>query len=201
LPPDIGAGWWSAVQEHIRRSEYNITWQESTCLPPAPAAYQAPNRGQGLRTYFTPAGIHVIPRVLSEGAPAPPWRLDLALTGYGPAGDVWPAAAAELVPAANRIEYRRGPLTETYTNGEQGLVQRLNVSSPPGEASLFAPWDGGAIRVTLPATTTLFHHPSAAGDVVNNYAYLVLGINGIGERSGVSNRVGEFGFALTPGAP
>ena len=50
-PPTEAAGadadWWSAVQENIRRSEYQVTWQEQTYLDDVPAAYQAPNRAEG----------------------------------------------------------------------------------------------------------------------------------------------------------
>ena len=52
--PDVPMDWWAAVQEEIRESEYDITWQEGTYLPDLPAADQAPNRAQGLRTYFAP---------------------------------------------------------------------------------------------------------------------------------------------------
>lgn len=75
LPPD----WWSAVQEEIRRSEYQVTWQEQTYLPDVPAAYQAPNRAHNLRTYFTPQDPVVLPRVRPEGAGAPPWQLEIGL--------------------------------------------------------------------------------------------------------------------------
>jgi hypothetical protein len=60
---DVDADWWSTVQENIRRSEYQITWQEQTYLADVPAAYQAPNRAHNLRTYFSPDGPIVIPRV------------------------------------------------------------------------------------------------------------------------------------------
>jgi len=52
-PDTVPGDWWSRVQEDIRRSEYHVTWQDFTCLDDVPAAYQAPNRAQNLRTYFT----------------------------------------------------------------------------------------------------------------------------------------------------
>ena len=76
LPPDAPPDWWATVQEQIRQSEYEVTWQDTTYLPDTPAAYQAPNRAQGLRTYFTPEGVVVIPRTGAQDAL--PWQW-----GYG----------------------------------------------------------------------------------------------------------------------
>jgi hypothetical protein len=128
LPPGVSANWWAAVQEDIRRSEYHITWQNHTYLSDLPAAYQAPNRAHNLRTYFTLTGIRVIPRTSAT----PAWEWGLTLTGYGYAGRVQPVAAAELVVSGNRIEYRRGELTEWYVNDERGLEQGVTLASSPG---------------------------------------------------------------------
>jgi len=76
--PEATDGWWTAVQDEIRQSEYHITWEEHIYLVDLPAtsaslgagAYQAPNRAHNLRTYFTPAGVRLIPRVF-EGRPHP----------------------------------------------------------------------------------------------------------------------------------
>ena len=38
----LSDGWWAAVQEDIRRSEYQVSWQEQTYLADVAAAYQAP---------------------------------------------------------------------------------------------------------------------------------------------------------------
>jgi hypothetical protein len=53
----------------------------------------------------------------------------------------------------------------------------------------------------VPAPEHTFTHTGAAADVVNNYAYLVLGGAASGSRSSPSGRVGEFGFGLTSGMP
>jgi hypothetical protein len=125
------AGWWSTVQENIRTSEYNITWQEQTYLDDVPAAYQAPNRGENLRTYFTPEGPTVIPRVWPEEAAAPPWRWEASLVAWGRAGTLQPVAQAELQVQENLIEYRRGGLIEWYRNDEQALEQGFTLLSAP----------------------------------------------------------------------
>jgi len=50
-----------------------VTWAEHTYLPELPAGYQAPNRVQNLRTYFTTSGPVIIPRELPDGVTLP-WR-------------------------------------------------------------------------------------------------------------------------------
>jgi len=121
-PPAVSPGtevpidWLSAVQAEIVRSEYFVTWQEQTCLQDLPAAYQAPNRAQGLRTYFAPTGPVLIARELPDGVAEPPWRLGLRLEAWGRDGALHEATAAVLEAQENRIEYRRGSLAERYRN-------------------------------------------------------------------------------------
>ncbi len=141
LPPDVPADWWSTVQQNVRQSEYHVTWQDQTNLSDVPAAYQAPNRAHNLRTYFTPAGIRVIPRAGDSAT----WEWALTLTGYGYAGDddLQPAAPAQLVADGKRIEYRRdGPstgsgqaLVEWYVNDENGLEQGFTINQRPPSSS------------------------------------------------------------------
>jgi hypothetical protein len=123
----VSASWWNAVQEQIRRSEYQITFRDDTYLSKSENAYQAPNRAHNIRTYFTPLGIRVVPRtdVISG------WELGLRLTGYGYAGDIQTLAVAQLTPALNKIEYHRGDLTEWYVNEESGLKQGFTILVPP----------------------------------------------------------------------
>ena len=146
LPEGASPDWWSAVQEQIRASEYDVTWQESTSLPDVPAAYQAPNRAQGLRTYFAPEGLVVIPRV-DAGA----WRLDLRLTGWGWAGAAQPPGVEELAIEGNRVEYHyAGGLVEWYVNNEQGLEQGFTLARPPAGATHASP-----LQVEMAFTTSL----------------------------------------------
>jgi len=116
----VSQDWWSATQQNIRQAEYNLTWQTGTYLRDLPAAYQAPNRAHNLRTYFTPEGIRVIPRI-TENSPA--WEWNLNLTGYGYADNIQPISPATLTPNENRMDYHRGTLTEWYLNAEKGLEQ------------------------------------------------------------------------------
>ena len=112
LPEDVSTDWWAAVQENLRRSEYHVTWQDHTYLPDVDAAYQAPNRAHNLRTYFTPEGPVVIPRVWAEVAEALPWRWGLRLVAWGREGALESPGAATLHAEANRVEYRYGGRVE-----------------------------------------------------------------------------------------
>ena len=42
----------SRAQAQVLASEYHVTWQNQTALQDLPAAWQAPNRAHGFRTYF-----------------------------------------------------------------------------------------------------------------------------------------------------
>jgi hypothetical protein len=140
LPEGASSDWWGAVQEDIRQSEYHVTWQEQTNLEDVKAAYQAPNRAHNLRTYFTPSGIRLIPRVFEEDAP--PWELGLTLSGYGTEGDVRPVAEATLHVDANRIAYKRDALTEWYVNDERGLEQGFTLTTPQAPSPLSRAGEG-----------------------------------------------------------
>ena len=93
------AGWWAAVQEEIRQSEYEVTWQEHTYLTDLPAAYQAPNRAHNLRTYFEPTGIRVHDRTAS----ASPALLELRLVDAGREGALAPVGAGSVVSDGHRV--------------------------------------------------------------------------------------------------
>jgi PKD repeat protein len=128
-PSIANSDWYSTTQENIRQSEYIVTWQNQTYLEDLPSAYQAPNRAQNLRAYFTDQGIRVIPRVFEGDTPT--WDWGLALTGYGYLADLKPVADAFLLTSGNRIEYQRDNITEWYLNNERGLEQGFTLHTPP----------------------------------------------------------------------
>jgi len=123
LPENVSGDWWSTVQEDIRQSEYDITWQKDTSLPNLSAAYQAPNRAQNLRTYFTSEGV----RMISRTEALPTWELGLALAGYGYESDIQPLAVAERSVTDNRIEYSRcgGKKDSFLVNGTAVMSDRF----------------------------------------------------------------------------
>jgi hypothetical protein len=141
----VSADWWATAQANIQRAEYNVTWQEQTYLPDLPAAYQAPNRANNLRTYFGPGGLIVIPRTWIEGSAEPPWRWELRLISGGREGSADTVPAASLEVRENLVTYRREApapgarpgLVESYRNDEAGLAQGFVIER--GESALRSP--------------------------------------------------------------
>jgi len=146
-PASPTADWWAAVQEDLRRREYHATWQESPLSPGGTApsteltatstrggrtgGYQAPNRAQNLRIGFYPTGIRIIERTTVH----PTWTWGLALTGFGRGEPSQRPPEVEPILQANRVEYRRGPITEWYVNDEHGLEQVFQISSLKSQIS------------------------------------------------------------------
>jgi hypothetical protein len=60
------------------------------------------------------------------------WKL--GLRGYGYASALQPVDEAVPQANSNRVEYRRGPLTEWYVNGPLGLEQGFTLNERPVEA-------------------------------------------------------------------
>jgi len=87
---------------------------------------EATNRGQKLTTRFTSEGMEV-----RNGAA----RWGLALRGYGYGNALATVKAVAPQASANRVEYRRGPLTEWYVNGPVGLEQGFTLSQPSEKAN------------------------------------------------------------------
>ncbi len=56
------------IEQVIRESEYHVSWQDQTVLSDLDSAWQAPNRAQNLRFYFTDHGLRVVDRT-AEGSP------------------------------------------------------------------------------------------------------------------------------------
>ena len=127
LPAGVSTNWWAKARADIQRSEYRVTWQEKTRVEGLGPAWQAPNRAQNLRTYFTRDGALVIPRTDSN----PTWQWGIRLAGWGYEGVLAPVAAAEPVVQGNRVEYRRPQITEWYVNDERGLEQGFTIPAPP----------------------------------------------------------------------
>ncbi len=136
-PAGVDAAWWSRAQAAVAASEYEV---QGTV---------APNRAHGFRTVFRDDGITMLPRRSGDA----PWALALTLVGIG-RGD---AVAAPETPTrfvdGNRVEYRRGDLTEWYLNDPRGLEQGFTLATRP---------DGdGALRLTLALAGGLVARASA----------------------------------------
>jgi len=103
LPPGVEAGWWAQVQETIRREEYEVAWEGQTCWSDLPGAYQAPNRAQGFQTFFTDAGIRLVPQ--SEEKPSWEWGLSFIGWGRNEGGTPAPSSAfGGQAPSPDRVQ-------------------------------------------------------------------------------------------------
>lgn len=87
------------------------------------SGFQAENPRHGLAADFAREGIEV----RSGGA-----RWGLRFSGYGYGEALGGGAAVAPQATANRVEYRRGALTEWYVNGPLGLEQGFTLARAPG---------------------------------------------------------------------
>jgi len=85
--------------------------------------YRGQNAGQQLSLEFDHSEVRVN---------HPEGSLNFHLTGYGYGDRLQKPAPATLFANGNRVEYRRGDLTEWYLNGSQGLEQGFTLARRPG---------------------------------------------------------------------
>jgi hypothetical protein len=90
-----------------------------------PSGLQAANSRQHLVSNFTASEVEMRSGLAT-------WRMKLEGYGYGAA--LLPVAAAVPEAEGNRVQYRRGQLTEWYTNGPVGLEQGFTIARPPGQS-------------------------------------------------------------------
>lgn len=159
LPADCSTSWWATVQKNIRQSEYHITWQKKTCLKEINAAWQAPNRAQNLRTYFTPAGI----RVIFRDSKKVDWQWGVEVSGYGYSDNVKSIKSGKIKVKENRIEYVRDKFIEWYVNSEKGLEQgfTLHMPSEGGKTK-----SSSTIVLHMKITGTLFGCSNSKGNEI-----------------------------------
>jgi trimeric autotransporter adhesin len=103
------------------------------------------NPAQKIRAHFSASGIQV------RSASAV-WKL--ALSGYGYGDTLVAAQTATPSASENRVEYRRGPVTEWYVNGALGLEQGFTIQQPlssvaNGHRLTFAFALGGDLRAAV----------------------------------------------------
>lgn len=98
----------------------------------AEGGYTTLNPGHGLAVRFREGGLTVSPLGKPAAANrAPAWRWGMKLTGYGTPSAIRPVAPATAVAAGQRLEYRRGAVTEWYENRPEGLEQGFTLAEPP----------------------------------------------------------------------
>ena len=157
----IQGDWWAKAQRQIEASEYQITWKAVTPFADLDAAWQAPNRAQGFRTYFAPRGIRVVPRVETTVD----WEWSLTLLAGDPPADGEAAPEARPTVSGNRVEFDRGAIREWYVNDDRGLEQGFTLDSSPSHSS--ASRAGGAAHVDLVLGGTLRPRYSEDGQAID----------------------------------
>jgi uncharacterized repeat protein (TIGR01451 family) len=124
LPAGLTRDDWGEIRRSIQRSEYHAC-RVARGLG-AGTALQASNPQQAYRTRFRREGIEIVPQASTRAS----WRLGLSATGYGYEGDVRALEAAEPRSEQERVEYRRGLVTEWYVNRPGGLEQGFELDEP-----------------------------------------------------------------------
>jgi len=168
-------------------------------------------------TLATPAEFEVRLEAAALGLPSAPMAADALLAGVH--YSLSPPAALRvltvtLAAQASEILYLpAAPLSTTVAITRSGNHVGLRWPHTASNAAYevwrsawpyFTPDDGDSIRIgeaPAPAAgeATYSDATGGPGDPAVNYFYLVRGINAAGRWSSVSNRVGEFDFAIVPG--
>lgn len=131
VPPGLNSDTWHKIRTAIERDQYRFQQRNGD-------VYAAPNQSQGLTYNLTPEGLEIEPISDSEQ-----WRIGLSFISYGYAGNHQQIPETREVELnANRIEYRRGDLTEWYINDARGLEQGFTLRSQP-------PREGGSSPLEL----------------------------------------------------
>lgn len=156
----------------VQGATFETVWQVGTPIDGIAAAWQAPNRLRGLRSFFTASGVQVFPW---SGIGGWSWGTKLVSVARGELA----SAALPLSPHAEgrRVEYRRGELLEWYVNDGRGLEQGFTFPArPPGAADeplRLTLEVTGNLRAELDADRSGARFSNERGEVVLHYAGLV----------------------------
>jgi hypothetical protein len=123
-PEGISPDAWSGIQKQIDAERHAVTASERPG-----SLWLADNPGNRFAAHFGHEEIVLMPRSGRE----PAWHLGLKLRAWGAAGDLQPVPPAGAISDGNRVEYRRGPLTEWYVNRSDGLEQGFTIDVPPAD--------------------------------------------------------------------
>lgn len=144
--------WLQQALNNIRNMEYNVSWQESSCLPNGKPGFHMANRAQNLRLYFLPDGTQMLPRTKSS----PSWNLgwNVSCNSKNKTASSEPVIRTD----KNLLEYKRTGFTEQYENTESGircaiLVDRSGASQ--GSIRLVIAFNGNMIPQCEPGGTEI----------------------------------------------
>src|SRR5262249_13954253 len=125
VPNGLAAPDWGRIWSQIEADEYAIRPARNLS---GSAQYEAWNPQEQLHAEFAREGMSVAGR--AEAGQAGPWAR-LVLKGYGYGQELQEALPPALVASGNRIEYRRGTLTEWYVNQRHGVEQGFTLAERP----------------------------------------------------------------------
>ena len=142
--PALLAG--DATQDIPNRDGLKQAWLQAMYAmePNSSAGFTAQNAAQNLKLSFGSSGTRLV-----HGDDA----ITLRVLGYGRSGKLQQPEAAALSSSRNRVEYRRGALTEWYVNEARGLEQGFTLSAQPASSAT------GPLEIALEMTGL---HPEAA---------------------------------------
>lgn len=121
-------------------------------LTPSSGGFLAHNARQGLTASFGDGGAKISAH---DGA-----QVSIALQAIGSGDALHPAAPAQPLARANRVEYRRGATTEWFANGPAGIEQGFTIASQPTAAK------NGTLTLALGLSGTLTAQPGTKGGLV-----------------------------------
>jgi len=123
-PAGVSNQEWAGIQQQIEAERHKVTESDRPGK-----LYRADNPAQRFTAHFGAEDVVIEP----SGRGEPAWHLGLRLTAWGSAKNLQPVHPATAFSESNRIEYRRGPLTEWYVNTTLGLDQGFTIEAPPAD--------------------------------------------------------------------
>lgn len=133
-PPTIAG----LITDSMCDGNYEPLWQVGTPIEGVDAAFQAPNRANGFRTFFAARGPVLVPL---DGCDD--WRVSFELVGR--AGESGAPAADLPHVCADAVVYDRGEVAELYLNSSGGLKQTVVLQRAKPAAALHRQADETAL--------------------------------------------------------
>ncbi len=122
--PGVSTQEWAAIEAQIEVERHKVVASDRPGR-----LYRADNPTQRFTAHFGAEDVVIEP--IGSGEPA--WHLGLRLTSWGAADNLKQVEFAHATAERNRVELRRGPLTEWYLNTSLGLEQGFMIGAPPGD--------------------------------------------------------------------
>ena len=129
LPTNSGDAWKKAGADPLQEAGLRQAFDRTiyALRESGDGSWRGENRAQRLMIEFDSAAVSLR---------HPDGRIGFRLTGYGYGDRLGKPEPARLSATGNRLEYRRGNLTEWYVNGSQGLEQGFTFAHRPAPGRL-----------------------------------------------------------------